>query len=129
MTANKKIVLITITPRQTIDSPCEMLANTIETALCTCPSKLVADVVSLITPVPSFVRQKGPTFRGFLSHRNCVALCDRVCHGRGGPPAATCPLLDQGVTLPVRYEWNSTAKPPSRLCPRQHLWADPRRPA
>jgi DNA invertase Pin-like site-specific DNA recombinase len=30
------------------------------------------------------------------------------------------PLPDQGVTL-VRYDQNSPAKPPFRLCPRQHL--------
>ena len=34
------------------------------------------------------------------------------------------PLPDQGVTLAVRYDRNSPAKPPSRLCPRQHLRPD-----
>jgi DNA invertase Pin-like site-specific DNA recombinase len=30
-------------------------------------------------------------------------------------------LPDQGVTIPVRYDQNSAAKPPPRLCPHQHL--------
>ena len=30
---------------------------------------------------------------------------------------------DQGVTFPVRYDRNAPGKPPSRLCPRQHLRA------
>jgi len=38
------------------------------------------------------------------------------------------PLPNPGVTLPVSYDRNAPAKPPSRLCPRQHLRADTRRP-
>jgi hypothetical protein len=39
------------------------------------------------------------------------------------------PLPDQGVTLPVTYDRNSPAKPPHRLCPRQHRGPDARQPA
>jgi hypothetical protein len=39
------------------------------------------------------------------------------------------PLADQGVTLPVTYARNSPAKPPFRLCSRQHRGPDPRQSA
>src|SRR5271169_1467660 len=39
------------------------------------------------------------------------------------------PLTDQGVTVTVRYDRYSFAKPLPRLYPRQHLRPDARRPA
>src|SRR3954453_13977352 len=38
------------------------------------------------------------------------------------------PLSNQGLTFAVRYDRNAPRKPPYRLRPRQHLWADARRP-
>ena len=60
-----------------------------------------------------------PQGRNYRSYR-CV--CENQEFREIGLPSP-----DQGVTLPVTYDRNASAKPPHRLCPRQHLGPNPRR--